>query len=82
MHIMVNKRYMRKCDTCVGHKARINKLLLKKPPGIMSAGSASSVCEQSFDKEKFLQATFFQKSIMLGRTEHKLEIKALSMKAT
>ena len=51
MHIMVNKRYMRKCDTCVGHKAQINKLLLKKPPGIMSAGSASSVCEQSFDKE-------------------------------
>ena len=47
MHIMVNKRYMRKCDTCVGHEARINKLLLKKPPGIMSVGSASSVCEQS-----------------------------------
>ena len=74
MHIMVNKRYMRKCDTCVGHKARINKLLLKKPPGIMSAGSASSVCEQSLDKEKILHATFFQKSIMLGRTEHKLKI--------
>ena len=47
MHIIVNKRYMRKCDTCVGHEARINKLLLKKPPGIMSADSASSVCEQS-----------------------------------
>ena len=47
MHIVVNKRYMRKCDTCVGHEARINKLLLKKPPGIMSADSASSVCEQS-----------------------------------
>ena len=46
MHIMVNKRYMQKCDTCVGHKARINKLMLKKPPGIMSASSASSVCEQ------------------------------------
>ena len=46
MHIMVNKRYMRKCDTCVGHEARINKLLLKKPPGIMSAGSTSTVCEQ------------------------------------
>ena len=41
------------------------------------------VChKQSLDKEIFLQATFFQKSIMLGRTEHKLEIKALSMKAT
>ena len=47
MHIMVNKGYMRKCDTCVGHEARINKLLLKKLPGIMSARSTSSVCEQS-----------------------------------
>ena len=46
MHIMVNKRYMRKDDTCVGHDARINKLLLKKPPGIMSANGASIVCEQ------------------------------------
>ena len=43
---MVNKRYMQKCDTCVGREARINKLMLKKPPGIMSANSASSVCEQ------------------------------------
>ena len=41
MHIMVNKRYMRKYDTCVGHEARINKLLLKRPPGIMSASGAS-----------------------------------------
>ena len=41
---------MRKCDTCVGHEARINKLLLKKPPGIMSADSVSSVCEQCADK--------------------------------
>ena len=41
------------------------------------------VChKQSLDKEKILQVTFFQKSIMLGRTEHKLEIKALSMKVT
>ena len=46
MHIMVNKRYMRKCDTCVGHEAHINKLLLKKHPGIMSADRASIVCEQ------------------------------------
>ena len=38
--------------------------------------------KQSFDKEKNLQATFFQKSIMLGRTEHKLKIKTVSMKAT
>ena len=46
MHIMVNKRYMRKCDTCVENKARINKLLLKKPPGILSTDNASSVFEQ------------------------------------
>ena len=38
---------MRKFDACVGREAHINKLLLKKPPGIMSADSASSVCEQS-----------------------------------
>ena len=47
MHIMVNKRYMRDFNACVGHEARINKLLLKKPPGIMSADSASSMCEKS-----------------------------------
>ena len=58
---MVNKRYMRKCDTCVGHKACINKLLLKKPPGIMSAGSTSSVREQSFDKENFYKQLFYKK---------------------
>ena len=46
MHIMVSKRYMRKYDTCVGHESRINKLLLKKPPGILSADNASSMCEQ------------------------------------
>ena len=46
MHIMVNKRYMRKCDARLGHEACINKLLLKKPPGIMSVDSASIVCEQ------------------------------------
>ena len=38
--------------------------------------------KQSLDKEIFLQANFFQKSIILGRTEHKLEIKSLSVKAT
>ena len=38
--------------------------------------------KQSLDKEIFYKQLFFQKSIMLGRTEHKLEIKALSMKAT
>ena len=43
---MVIKRYMRKCDTCVGHEAHINKLLLKKPPGIMSAVSAARLCNQ------------------------------------
>ena len=41
---------MRKCDACVGHEARINKLLLKKPPGIMSASSTSGVCEQCADQ--------------------------------
>ena len=46
MHIMVNKRYMWKFDTCVGHKALISKLLLKKPPGIMSADSAPVACKQ------------------------------------
>ena len=46
MHIMVHKRYMQKCDTCVGHEAHRIKLLLKKPLGIMSADSASIVCEQ------------------------------------
>ena len=50
MHIMVNKRYMRKFDACVGRQAHINKLLLKKPPGIMSADNTSSVCEQSADE--------------------------------
>ena len=46
MHIMVNKRYMWRLDTCAGHEALIIKLLVKKPPGIMSADSTSSVCEQ------------------------------------
>jgi len=41
MHIMVNKRYMWKCDACVGHEARMNKLLFKEAPGLMSADSAS-----------------------------------------
>ena len=41
---------MRKFDTCGGHEARINKLLLNKPPGIMSADSVSSVCEQCANK--------------------------------
>ena len=41
MHIMVKKRYMRKFDTCGGREARINKLLLKKPPGLVSVGGAS-----------------------------------------
>ena len=31
---------MRKFDACVGREARINKLLLKKPPGLMSASGA------------------------------------------
>ena len=41
MHIMVKKRHMRKFDTCGGREARVNKLLLKKPPGLMSASSTS-----------------------------------------
>ena len=32
---------MRKFDACVGHEAHINKLLLKKPPGLMSASGMS-----------------------------------------
>ena len=32
---------MRKFDACDGREARINKLLLKKPPGLMSASGAS-----------------------------------------
>ena len=32
---------MRKFDACVRREARINKLLLKKPPGLMSASGAS-----------------------------------------
>ena len=46
MHIMVNKRYMRKYDTCIGREAHINKLLVKKPPGIMSADSTSIARER------------------------------------
>ena len=46
MHIMVNKRYTWKFDTRAGHEALIIKLLVRKPPGIMSADSTSSVCEQ------------------------------------
>ena len=41
---------MRKYDTCVGHEAHRNKLLFKKPPGITSASSTSSVCEQCADQ--------------------------------
>ena len=50
MHIMVNKRYMWKFDTCAGHEALIIKLLVKKPSGIMSADGTSSVCEQCASK--------------------------------
>ena len=59
MHIMVNKRYMRKYDTCVGHEAPINKLLLKKPLGIVCTHSAAGAIKASvqffevvFEKEK------------------------------
>ena len=72
MHIMVNKRYMWKLDTCAGHEALIIKLLVKKPPGIMSVGSASSVCEQSSDKENFYKQLFPKKyNAWLSRTQVK-----------
>ena len=32
---------MRKFGACVGREARINKLLLKKPPGLLRASGAS-----------------------------------------
>ena len=38
---------MQKYDTCIAREAHIKKLLVKKPPGIMSARSTTSVCEQS-----------------------------------
>ena len=41
---------MRKCHTCFGHEAHLYKLLIKKPPGMMSAGGASSMCEQCASK--------------------------------
>ena len=43
---MVNKRYMWKLDTCSGHEALIIKLLVKKPPGIMSADRTSIARER------------------------------------
>ena len=43
---MVNKRYMWRLDTCAGHEALIIKLLVKKPPGIMSADSTSIARER------------------------------------
>ena len=47
---MVQKRFMRKCHTCFGHEARVYKLLIKKPPGIMSVGGAPIMCEQRASK--------------------------------
>ena len=41
---------MWKFDTCAGHEALIIKLLVKKPPGIVSADGTSSVCEQCASK--------------------------------
>ena len=37
----LHAQHMRKFDACVGREARINKLLLKKPPGLMSTSGAS-----------------------------------------
>ena len=53
---------------------------MKEPPNELGIGMYAS--QTKFGQGNFLQAIFFQKSIMFGRTEHKLEIKALSMKAT
>ena len=50
MHILVNKRYTWKFDTHVGHEALIIKLLVRKPPGIMSADSTSIACERCASK--------------------------------
>ena len=58
---MVIKRYMRKYDTCVGCETHISKLLLKKPPGILSTDNVLSVCEQSLDKEIFYKQLFSKK---------------------
>ena len=43
---------MWKFDACVGREARINKLLLKKPPGLMSASDASLDAPLRATKEK------------------------------
>ena len=76
MHIMVNKRYTRKCDTCVGHEARINKLLLKKPPGIMSADSASlyqplKAIREREEKERNVRQKVYKKWTQEG-DEHRV----------
>ena len=41
---------MWRLDTCAGHEALIIKLLVKKPPGIMSADSTSIACERCASK--------------------------------
>ena len=41
---------MWRLDTCAGHEALIIKLLVKKPPGIVSADSTSITCELCANK--------------------------------
>ena len=62
---------MRKYNTCVGHKARRNKLLLKKPPGILSVDNASSVCEQCANEP----STASEKRREKGRNKRQLKYK-------
>ena len=76
MHIMVNKRYMRKFDACVGCEARINKLLLKKPPGLMSTDSASlyeplKAIREREEKERNVRQKVYKKWIEEG-DEHRV----------
>ena len=50
---------MQKFDACVGREARINKLLLKKPPCLMSASGVSldeplrAMKEKKWEGEKY-----------------------------
>ena len=71
---MVNKRYMWKFDTCAGHEALIIKLLVKKPLGIMSADSISSVCEQCASRP--LRA-FMKRGVRKKRNKRQLKCKNL-----
>ena len=77
---MVYKRFMRKCHTCFGHEARLYKLLIKKPPGMMSADGASSMCEQCTGKP--LRAWEKKKGREKERNPGQLKIKIKIKKGT